>query len=269
MVEHPSTEQLHLSYDGELPQREAAVIAAHIAGCDQCRATLAELTRMGEFVRLAVAPVQAAIAPNIHPATSAEPDFARMFQAIESALQSADTANTVANTLTEHNEPRTQQGAVIHTLHGRGSRKSDAPAPMPTRTEPKNEAQDLPLARAAARMAPVQPLPSPKPPSKPKPTPSKAERLHHRLTRGAPALGAIALAAAALLIVYRQDQPALEIMDEAALEASVDGPSEVLDVDFGSNTGQVIAIPLSDGSSVPVVWIEDDDGENGEDDDEE
>jgi len=245
--EHPNTEQLQLSYDGELSPCESAEIAAHVAGCAQCRAHLTKLARIGEFVRSAVAPAHDA-AHSAHAASSVEPDFARMFQAIESALQNDELAPQPRESWTQ------SQGALIHKLNGRSSRKVS--------TASAATVADQPLTRAAALRTPVQP--------RSKQT-TRAERLHHRLVRGAPALGAVALAAAALLIVYRQDQPALEVMDDAVLEASVDGPSEILDVDFGSNNGQVIAIPLSDGSSVPVVWIEDDDSHDGEDseDDEE
>jgi hypothetical protein len=32
-------------------------------------------------------------------------------------------------------------------------------------------------------------------------------------------------------------------------------------VEFGSNAGTVFDIPMSDGSAIPVVWIDDDDDE--------
>jgi anti-sigma factor RsiW len=71
--------------------------------------------------------------------------------------------------------------------------------------------------------------------------------------RGAPALGAVALAAAALLMVYHPDSN-----DDINYD-SANPPSEIVEVDFGSNAGTVFDIPLSDGSSTPVVWIDDDD----------
>jgi anti-sigma factor RsiW len=40
--------------------------------------------------------------------------------------------------------------------------------------------------------------------------------------------------------------------------ATVHGRSEVVNVDFGSNAGTVFEISLADGSSTPVVWINDD-----------
>lgn len=85
------------------------------------------------------------------------------------------------------------------------------------------------------------------------------------LYRAAPALGAVALAAAALLMVLRQDTvpgdanatPVNE--NDVIAIAAVPSRSEVVDVDFGSNAGQVFDIPMSDGSPIPVVWIDDDD----------
>jgi anti-sigma factor RsiW len=84
-------------------------------------------------------------------------------------------------------------------------------------------------------------------------------------SRVLPALGAVALAAAAVLMLTRSethpnDAPAAE---QLALLDSADH-TEVTAVRFGTNAGQVFGIPLSDRESVPVVWIDDD-----EDDEEE
>jgi anti-sigma factor RsiW len=79
-----------------------------------------------------------------------------------------------------------------------------------------------------------------------------------RFSSAAPALGALALAAAVMLMVYRPDSgpgDSEEGFDEAG------GVSEVTDIDFGANAGTVFDISLSDGSSTPVVWIDDDDDE--------
>jgi hypothetical protein len=89
------------------------------------------------------------------------------------------------------------------------------------------------------------------------------------LQRAAPALGAIALAAAAMLMVYRQDSQAPNSDGDDGYEAATssgDGPgrSEVVDVDFGPNAGTVFDIALADGSSIPVVWINDDDDDDEE-----
>jgi anti-sigma factor RsiW len=80
-----------------------------------------------------------------------------------------------------------------------------------------------------------------------------------RLSNAAPVLGALALAAAAMLMVYRPDGSPTDI-NEDTYEAP-EGHSEVVEVDFGSNAGTVFDIALSDGSSIPVVWIDDDDEE--------
>jgi len=87
------------------------------------------------------------------------------------------------------------------------------------------------------------------------------------LQRAAPALGAVALAAAAMLMVYRQDAPSGDGDDgyEAATSNGAGpGRSEVVEVDFGPNAGTVFDIPLADGSSIPVVWINDDDDDDEE-----
>jgi anti-sigma factor RsiW len=73
--------------------------------------------------------------------------------------------------------------------------------------------------------------------------------------------GAIAAAAAALLMISRPE-PADESYDDdddgslAALETS---RSEITHVDFGPNAGAIFDIAYDDGSSTPVVWIDDDD----------
>lgn len=211
-IEHPSTEHLQRSFDGDLPKSEAAGVRAHVASCGQCQRELDRLRRLGDLVRLAMQPEAGsrvargavpAAAASTDPeapaaAASTDPDkrqaihpdddaFARMFANIESALDST----------------------AAHS------------APQATRTPPRL-------------------------------------RLVYR---AAPALGAVALAAAALLMVYRPDTTPTEI-DEAPFEAVASvAHSEIVEVDFGSNAGTVFDIPLSDGSSIPVVWIDDDDDE--------
>lgn len=76
-------------------------------------------------------------------------------------------------------------------------------------------------------------------------------------------VAALAVAAAVLLMVARPDsKPTDETYGEdpdgqlAALETS---HSEITHVDFGRNAGAVFDIAYEDGSSTPVVWIDDDD----------
>jgi hypothetical protein len=77
-------------------------------------------------------------------------------------------------------------------------------------------------------------------------------------------VGAIAVAAAVLLMVSRGPEPTPT--DETYGDDS-DGPlaaletshSEITHVDFGPNAGAVFDIAYDDGSSTPVVWIDDDD----------
>jgi anti-sigma factor RsiW len=84
-----------------------------------------------------------------------------------------------------------------------------------------------------------------------------APRRLRRLTNAAPVLGALALAAAVMWMVYRPDGAPNDGNDDT-YEAA-EGHSEIVEVDFGSNAGTVFDIALSDGSSIPVVWIDDDD----------
>jgi hypothetical protein len=78
------------------------------------------------------------------------------------------------------------------------------------------------------------------------------------------AVGAVAVAAAVFLTIARgpDANPTDETYDEdsdgtlARLEPS---HSEITHVDFGPNAGAVFDIAYDDGSSTPVVWIDDDD----------
>jgi anti-sigma factor RsiW len=82
-----------------------------------------------------------------------------------------------------------------------------------------------------------------------------------RLSNAVPALGAVALAAAVMLMLYRPDAPQSG-SDEPYEVQAAEGHSEIVEVDFGSNAGTVFDISLSDGSSSPVVWIDDDDDDD-------
>jgi anti-sigma factor RsiW len=92
-----------------------------------------------------------------------------------------------------------------------------------------------------------------------------------------PAAGALCAAAAVALLVRSptpppremlatQGAPAVPAPSQAAPPAPVQqapqalasAGSEVIGVDFGSGTGSVIEIALADGTSTPVVWINDD-----------
>lgn len=102
-------------------------------------------------------------------------------------------------------------------------------------------------------------------PLRPVASPRKGGGSSRWLQRGAPALGAFALAAAALLMVFRSDNlpssgDAGQVGDHPEAMAAV-SRAEIVKVEFGANAGQVFDIPFSDGSSTPVVWIDDDDDE--------
>lgn len=61
---HPSEEDLLLAIDGELPQRAAAKVEAHLAGCWSCRARKQKLEdAIGAFVRVHVETMEEQIPP--------------------------------------------------------------------------------------------------------------------------------------------------------------------------------------------------------------
>jgi anti-sigma factor RsiW len=109
-------------------------------------------------------------------------------------------------------------------------------------------AQDIPSTAPAIVEAPARPRIA---------APSRLRRL----SNAAPVLGAFALAAAAMLMVYRPDGSQTDGNDDTYDYQMPEEHSEVVEVDFGSNAGTVFDISLSDGSSTPVVWIDDDDEE--------
>ncbi|HKU40500.1 MAG TPA: zf-HC2 domain-containing protein [Polyangiales bacterium] len=88
-----------------------------------------------------------------------------------------------------------------------------------------------------------------------------------RWFRGASAVGLFAAAAAALLMVYREpESKQTEEEDAENTVAVLEVHSEITHVDFGGNAGTVFDIALADGSSTPVVWINDEDEtDDGED----
>jgi hypothetical protein len=95
--------------------------------------------------------------------------------------------------------------------------------------------------------------------------PNQAARLKWFRPAVMSAMGAVAVAAAVLLMISRGPDPSPtdETYDDdsdgtlAALETS---HSEITHVDFGpNNAGAVFDIAYDDGSSTPVVWIDDDD----------
>jgi anti-sigma factor RsiW len=76
------------------------------------------------------------------------------------------------------------------------------------------------------------------------------------------ALGGLAVAAAVLLMIYQQDSSTTETLpdDSGTTLAVLDTPrSEIVHVDFGTNAGTVFEIAMADGTSTPVVWINDED----------
>jgi anti-sigma factor RsiW len=103
------------------------------------------------------------------------------------------------------------------------------------------------------------------------------ESLQHNPMRvWAPAGGLALAAAAAVIFVLRPDAPSAEEMAKRGVVAEErerrrekimvaendptpeSNASEVVQVDFGSNTGTVFEIALADGASTPVVWINED-----------
>lgn len=82
------------------------------------------------------------------------------------------------------------------------------------------------------------------------------------LQRGAPVLGALAVAAVAMLMVNRAEAPPKEDGQVAMLDTSTH--SEITGVKFGKNAGQVFRVQVADDESVPVVWIDDSDDDDDE-----
>jgi len=96
--------------------------------------------------------------------------------------------------------------------------------------------------------------------SQPNVIPLSQKRAASPVMRAVPALGALALAAAAILMLNRSDTLPSDGGEQqlALLDAS---HTEITAVKFGRNAGQVFGIPIADGQSVPVVWIDDEDEE--------
>ncbi|HTU64048.1 MAG TPA: zf-HC2 domain-containing protein [Polyangiales bacterium] len=100
--------------------------------------------------------------------------------------------------------------------------------------------------------------------SQPNVIPLSQKRAASPFTRAMPALGALALAAAAFLVLNRSDTLPRDGGEEQLALLDAAQHSEVTAVKFGRNAGQVFGIPLADGRSVPVVWIDDEDEDEEE-----
>jgi anti-sigma factor RsiW len=128
-----------------------------------------------------------------------------------------------------------------------------AQEPVPARAEPDFKSMFAAISRAVA-------LPAPAPVAEIRTLPMR--RPTRWWSRPAPALGAVALAAAAALLVLRQDNVLpndAHVGDDGhSYETVAQTGTEVVSYDFGTNAGQVFDIPMSDGPAVPVVWIDDD-----------
>lgn len=95
-----------------------------------------------------------------------------------------------------------------------------------------------------------------------------SEFFEHRSQVWMPMAGASVVAAAVLLTFYMPEQqfetaaivgdgqPLAAVTAEGATAPS----SEIVQVDFGANSGTVFEIALAGGKSTPVVWINDDSG---------
>lgn len=98
-----------------------------------------------------------------------------------------------------------------------------------------------------------------------------SEFIEHRTQVWMPMAGAGVVAAAVLLTVYAPGSAGDELVVvpggnvPATVVPSADAVtpnSEVVQVDFGTNSGTVFEIALAGGKSTPVVWINDDSGGN-------
>ena len=90
-----------------------------------------------------------------------------------------------------------------------------------------------------------------------KPAAAKAQQRWWQRTSTMSAAGAVAVAAAVLLMVFQTDPEQPQLQGETG-DPTGDARSEITHVDFGENAGTVFEIALADGSSTPVVWINDD-----------
>jgi anti-sigma factor RsiW len=92
--EHPSLENLHRHFDGELSGPELGALQKHVQSCDVCQAELDSLDRISDMVRFSTN----------HTAAALDADFSRMFANIEreiaqpSALPSLESANVISMT---------------------------------------------------------------------------------------------------------------------------------------------------------------------------
>jgi anti-sigma factor RsiW len=84
------------------------------------------------------------------------------------------------------------------------------------------------------------------------------------IMRAVPVLGALALAAAALLMLTRSDTLPSDAGEQQLALLDTSQHAEITAVKFGRNAGQVFGIALSEGESVPVVWIDDADDDEEE-----
>jgi anti-sigma factor RsiW len=98
-------------------------------------------------------------------------------------------------------------------------------------------------------------------PPQPNVVPLPQARAASPVMRVMPALGALALAAAAILMLNRSETMPSDAGEQQLALLDAAQHSEVTAVKFGRNAGQVFGIPLADGHSVPVVWIDDEDEE--------
>lgn len=95
-----------------------------------------------------------------------------------------------------------------------------------------------------------------------------SEFFEHRSQVWMPMAGASVVAAAVLLTFYSPEPPHESAVvsgggEPAAVvpvEAAPAPSSEIVQVDFGANSGTVFEIALAGGKSTPVVWINDDSG---------
>jgi len=239
--EHPSSERLQRDFDGELAPDESVELRAHLAECLECTAQQASLDRLRSLVTMTVQ------------VDAAQLDSDRMFAAILHGIARDAAVNNSTRDAAVNNSARdaaVNNVALNNSAHDvavnnvavdaadsvQSSTVRDTKRALPnqiTATAPTTA--NVP---ARARVAPVH-------------------RLRH-INRAAPALGAIALAAGVLLMVNHLGNGSPDNLNEETYEAA-EGHSEVVQVDFGYNAGTVFDISLSDGSSIPVVWIDDDD----------
>lgn len=216
-----SDARLHAYFDGELSPAEAAEVRERLEADPRLRAKLEGLGEVRALVRASVAPALADVPSD------------DLWARIEAGIQASEPdiqAGTEAGT----KKPAGEARPGLRVIDGGGSARERSPGP------PRRSADD----------------------------PNRGRRVAGVVIAG------LALAAAVLLLVLRPGEPApgaspeqiatgggnaLPVPGSAEPESAEElvFRTEVLEVDFGSNSGAVFSVEGDDGERYAVVWLAD------------